>query len=231
MNWRAIQHEGHRVVMGLLLHPQPGYPFTLALEIEYALSADGLSVRTSARNAGSRALPYGTGHHPYLTVGTEHIDAALLRIPARSVLEVDQRLIPTGRMPAVDGTKFDFRVPRPVGETKLDTAYADPLPDADGKTRIEMAAASGSPRVTVWMDAAYQYVMAFTGDTIDDVARRRKGLGIEPMTCPPNAFQTGAGLQVLGPGDTVTSAWGLTPVAGAGSRYSVEEGTRPACQL
>ena len=40
-----------------VLRPQPGYPFTLALSIEYALSEQGLSVRATATNIGSVALP------------------------------------------------------------------------------------------------------------------------------------------------------------------------------
>ena len=65
--WRIGEREAHRVVMEHVIHPQPGYPFTLGLGIEYALSEEGLSVTTTARNLGSDACPYGCGQHPYLT--------------------------------------------------------------------------------------------------------------------------------------------------------------------
>ena len=42
-----------------VLHPQPGYPFTLALGVEYASAQNGLSVRTTATNIGDEACPYG----------------------------------------------------------------------------------------------------------------------------------------------------------------------------
>ena len=58
------------------------------------------------------------------------------------------------------------------------------------------------------MDAAFGWVMVFTGDTVKP-ARRRQGLAIEPMTCPANAFQSGAGLQRLMPGETFRGAWGI----------------------
>jgi len=48
MNWRAVQQDA-RAVMGCSSRPQPGYLFTLALEIEYALSA-----LTPVAGAGSR---------------------------------------------------------------------------------------------------------------------------------------------------------------------------------
>ena len=51
--------------------------------------------------------------------------------------------------------------------------------------------------------------MLFTGDTRPDVNRR--SLAVEPMTCPPNAFRTGDSLIRLEPGESTTSAWGITP--------------------
>ena len=68
--WHAREHEPHRVVLGHVLHPQPGYPFSLDLQIEYELSASGLTVRTTATNIGAATCPYGSGAHPYLTLGT-----------------------------------------------------------------------------------------------------------------------------------------------------------------
>ena len=58
------EREADRVVVEHTLHPQPGYPFSLALRIEYTLSADGLSVLTSATNAGASACPFGGGPIP-----------------------------------------------------------------------------------------------------------------------------------------------------------------------
>ena len=97
-----------------LLHPRPGYPFSLALAIEYRLSEEGLAVRTTATNVGSRACPFGTGAHPYLSAGTPTVDSAVLHVAARTVLQSNERGIPIGET-AVDGTDYDFRRPRPIG--------------------------------------------------------------------------------------------------------------------
>ena len=53
-----------RVVMPHVVHPQPGYPWSLSLVIEYSLSDAGLTVRTTATNAGDRDCPYGCGATP-----------------------------------------------------------------------------------------------------------------------------------------------------------------------
>ncbi|HEY1296256.1 MAG TPA: aldose epimerase, partial [Chloroflexota bacterium] len=50
----------------------------------------------------------------------------------------------------------------------------------------------------------------FTGDTLEP-HKRRRGLAVEPMTCPPNAFKTGQDLIVLRPGESVALGWGITP--------------------
>ena len=50
--WTVGEREPHRAVMRHLIHPQPGYPFSLALSIVYLLSDEGLSVSTTARNVG-----------------------------------------------------------------------------------------------------------------------------------------------------------------------------------
>ena len=54
--WTVADRDPHRVVLEHVLHAQPGYPFTLALKLEYALSDGGLEVRTTATNVGSSAL-------------------------------------------------------------------------------------------------------------------------------------------------------------------------------
>jgi len=210
MNWQARLVDPSTVVMSLRLHPQEGYPFTLDLEIMYRLADGGLEVRTTGRNAGGRPLPYATGHHPYVTVGTDLVNDAVLRIPARRWLEVDDRLIPTGRAPAVDGKPLDFRQPHPIGELHLDTAFAGLQPDPDGRIRIELRHPRGRPALVLWMDAGYPYVMAFTGDSMAP-ERRRRSLGLEPMSAAPNAFRSGLGLRTLRPGESFTSAWGITP--------------------
>src|SRR5262249_60112482 len=50
--WTTAEREPHRAMMEHVLHPQPGYPFSLRISIEYALTDNGLRVRTTARNLG-----------------------------------------------------------------------------------------------------------------------------------------------------------------------------------
>jgi len=55
---------------------------------------------------------------------------------------------------------------------------------------------------TLWMNSDYHYLQVLTGDTLGP-DKRRHGVAIEPMTCPPNAFRTGVDLIVLRPGEEI----------------------------
>jgi aldose 1-epimerase len=203
--WSVREHEPSRVVLGCVLHPQPGYPFSLALELDYALSEQGLTVRTTATNAGAQACPYGAGFHPYFTLGTPTVDTVLLRVSARSVAAGGTRGLP-GPVGPVDGTELDFRTPRPIGPTQLDHTFSDLERDADGIARVELSEPAGGAGVTVWADERHSFFQLFTGDPLPDVNRR--SIAVEPMTCPANAFRTGEALVRLEPGDSFTSVWG-----------------------
>jgi aldose 1-epimerase len=205
--WHLREREPHRVVLVHALHPQSGYPFALELEIEYELSKSGLSVRTSATNTGIAACPYGSGAHPYVTLGTGRVDELRLQVPATTTLRLDDRGIPIGTV-AVDGTELDFRSARRIGGTKLDHGYTDLDRDDAGLARITVEAVEGTSGRTVWVDEGYPYVMVFTGDI---PAVQRHGLAVEPMTCPPNAFRSGEELVTLQPGESHTASWGLSP--------------------
>jgi aldose 1-epimerase len=135
------------------------------------------------------------------------VDTLVLRAPARSVLESDNRGIPTGKAP-VEGTEFDFRSERTIGGTVLDNCFTDLERDDDGMARVELRNPEGGS-VTVWLDDSHPYLMLFTGDPLPDVARR--SLAVEPMTCPPNAFRTREALVRLEPGESHTAAWGVAP--------------------
>jgi aldose 1-epimerase len=206
--WDVAEREEHRVVVVHDLHPQPGYPFALALRIEYALSDQGLGVSTSATNVGVDACPYGAGAHPYLHPGSATVDTSILHLPARSVLDVGTIGMPVDAR-SVEGTHFDFRKGRPIGGTRLDHCFTDLERDDDGLARVTLASPERGTRLSLWADESYSYLMLYTGDDRPDVSRR--SLAVEPMTCPPQAFRSGEDVITLEPGDSVAASWGLSP--------------------
>lgn len=208
-NWALDRRDPSRAVASHILHPQPGYPFALACEVEHRLGGDGLSMRISVTNVGAGPAPVGFGCHPYLTVGTPTVDVAVLRLPAAVRLLTDDRGVPVGREP-VAGSPLDFREARSIGDARLDTAFTGLQRGADGRFRVRLAAPDASVVLTVWADEAWSWVQVFSGDGLDKPERRRS-LAVEPMTCAPDAFNNGEGLRVVGPGESLTGTWGITP--------------------
>ncbi len=208
-NWTSQERSEASVVMRHVLHPSPGYPWTVELELSYELSEAGLTVTTRATNAGGGPAPFGVGFHPYLSaLGADAIDGCSLALPAATRLLADERSIPTARE-AVAGTAFDFRESRPIGALVLDDCFTELSRDGEGVARVMLTSGSGDSSSVLWVDSAYEFVMVFSGETLAPAARRR-GLAVEPMSCAPNALQSGDGLARLEPGATFVARWGLS---------------------
>ena len=206
-SWRASEHTSDRVVVGTTLYPMMGYPFCLDVRVAYDLGDGGLLVATTATNLGATPCPYGCGQHPYLSPGIGLIDACTLELDARTLILTDnERQLPTGRK-SVTGTPFDFSAGRRLGDQKLDFAFTDLARDDTGRAWVRLSAPDGHV-VELWVDEHYPIIEIYTGDTLEP-ERRRRGLGTEPMSCAPNAFQSGKGLIRLEAGQSLTTTWGV----------------------
>jgi aldose 1-epimerase len=209
--WQAREQASDRIIMATRLYPLPGYPFMLDVEVEYLLTDGGLTARTTATNIGEAACPYACGQHPYLSPGAGLIDDCELELAAGTRITTSaDRQLPTGREP-VAGTPFDFRLRRHLGHLPVDYAFTDLTRDAGGRAWVRLHGTDGAT-AQLWVDAGYPIVEIYTGDTLSP-DRRRRGLGAEPMTGPPNAFQTGEQLIRLEPGSSATCAWGVQLVS------------------
>jgi aldose 1-epimerase len=205
--WQVTAHTADTVTLTCLLAGRPGYPFCIEMSVRYRVGAGGLTVTTTARNAGTRRAPYGTGQHPYLTAGGRPVDDCELALPASRWLPADERGIPCGAAEDVTGSPYDFRQRRRIGGARLDLALTGLADGPDG--RVSCLLRCGGTDVTLWAGGGYRWLQVFTGDTLAR-DRRRQAIAIEPMTCPPDAFRSGTDLLVLNPGASVTHEWGIS---------------------
>ena len=197
----VVEAGDDHVTVEARIWPQTGYPFLVDVAVRYALSDAGLSWTVTATNNGDSPAPYGASVHPYLVAGPGHVDDWTLLVPAAEILEVDaDRLLPTGVAPVP--ADLDFRRPHPVGATQIDHAYTGLV----GR-RVEVRTAEGSG-VALDIGEPENWVQVHTADR-PEPDRNRIGMAIEPMTCPPDAFNSGTDLVVLAPGDTHTLSLGI----------------------
>ena len=207
LRWERVERTDRAVELACSLPPQPAYPWRLGLRVRYELTPAGMEMTSTASNESDAPAPFGIGFHPYLTLGGAIDDLALL-VPARRTLVGDDRALPAGDKP-VAGTDHDFTAARVLGDLQLDTAFTDLVRDADGVTRVRLVTAQASRSTTVWMDDTFTHVMVYTGDTLEPEERRRQGIAIEPMTCPPNAFRSGVDVIRLEPAGSWRGRWGI----------------------
>lgn len=204
--WEAVDRAADRVVMSARLYPVEGYPFSLDVFVAYQLGPAGLTVTTTAENIGDRPCPYAHGQHAYLSPGRGLVDEGILQLAGRTRICTDaDSQLPTGRE-SVEGTVYDFLEPRPIGDAGIDYAFTDLVRDAAGRAWTRLWGPDGAC-AELWVDESYPFVESYTGDTLAP-GRARRGLGTEPMTGAPNAFNTGDGLIRLEPGESLTTTWG-----------------------
>jgi aldose 1-epimerase len=204
--WAVLAERAAGVTVGTVLEPRGGYPFRLAVAIDYDLTPGQLTVAVRVRNDGESEAPFGVGMHPYLHVGADAeggLAAAELSVPARTALEVEGGLPTGGRRP------FDGAIGR-IGGQQLDDPVTDLVRDGDGWARVLLSGPAGTLQLAV--DGSWPWLQVFSGDTLP-AGQRRRSLAVEPMTCPPNALADGTDLVVLAAGDTWSGTWtlGWTP--------------------
>jgi aldose 1-epimerase len=200
--WSLVTQGPAGATVGTILEPRLGYPFRLAIAVDYALTPDRLAVTLRVRNDGTAAAPFGAGMHPYLHVGA-HDDGGLggaeLTVPTRTALETDGG-VPTGAQ-----HRFHGDVGR-IGHRVFDTPLTDLERDDDGWARLRLRGPIGELELAV--DEAWPWLQLYSGDGLPE-GQRRRSLAVEPMTCPPNALADGVDLVVLEPGGDWSGTWTL----------------------
>lgn len=208
LNFEVRDRGDEFVELAATIQAQQGYLHRIDLTVLFRLGDDGLYSAVTARNTGADAAPFGTGPHPYLVAGDGRVDDWTLTIPASQVLTVTpDRLAPIG-LASVDSEEhgaFDFRSPRIIGDVFIDHAFTGLSRDAAGVASVELVAADGHGVAMRW-DTVCPWVQIHTAD-LPEPSVSRLGLAVEPMTCPPDAFNSGTDVIVLQPGDSTTAGW------------------------
>ncbi len=207
LSWDLVEQRQDQVEMDVLLLAQPGWPFPLHCTASYSLGAGGLTSTLTSTNVGRVPCPYGAAAHPYLAV-PGRVDDAVLELPAGSWLDTDDRLSPTSLNPTA-GSPYEFTDRAPIGNRTADNAFTDLPVRPGGRVEAALTTPDGH-RTVMWGDDTVRWWQLFTGDALAEPWRRAT-LALEPMTCGPNALNSGDGLIVLEPGQAHTMTWGLTP--------------------
>jgi len=210
--WELLERTSSRVTLGTEAGVQPGWPYPLYTIVTYEVDSWGLRVTHQVRNHGQRSMPFGLGVHPYPRPGNAAIADCDLHIAASQVLPLDEETrLPSGDPRTVGRTTMDLRRGRLVCDLSLDHPYTGVKVGKDGIVRHTIVKPTPAPHgVELWAEKVFKWVQVFTADHFP--APRYFGVAIEPMTCPPNALNSGTDLIHLAPGGEWTGRWGIRPI-------------------
>lgn len=197
-----VSHTEGEAVLRATIVPQTGYPYLIETTVEYALTPDGIDVSHTLTNRSTTSAPVALGTHPFVTIGDVDPHDLVLRIPAETAFDTDDRMLPTGTRPADAAMREGVR----LGDVTLDTGFTDLARDPDGRVHHSLTAPDGR-RVTLWQGEGFDYVQVYTTPAYPG---QSLAVAIEPMTAPADALNSGLGIRRLAPDETWTLHWGIT---------------------
>lgn len=175
-----------------------GYPFHLQIKIRCFLTCKGFKCKTVVKNLSNVSIPLGDGWHPYFKTSGK-VENLWLKLPAKRKIEVNKRMIPTGKK-----TLFDkFSALSKIGKHQFDTGFA--LSKKRGIMSTELQDKEKDYSIVLWQETGkmkYNYLQVF-------IPPARNSIALEPMTCNTNAFNNKDGLITLKPQQVFKACYGV----------------------
>jgi len=195
--WEITFQNQSKIILEYLLNRPEIYPGKLQLQVTYEIIEHGVEITVLSENIGEISAPYGVSIHTYLVAGALVKNSELyLQLPADQFLEVDtDRLLPIKLQP-VAGTNFDFINPKKISDLFIDHAFKY---SSDYPRSISLLNKDGQGAEVIF-DEQSNWLQIHTADR-DLQADSRMAVAIEPMSCPPDAFNSEMDLIVLEPGN------------------------------
>ena len=196
-DWQPVSSSGSSITLEHILDMPKIYPGKLKLQIKYEFIDNYLEIKIDALNIGNKKAPYGVSIHTYFVAGQNLKNNQLfLQLPSSEFMQVDlERLLPLG-IEKVDSTEFDFRILKQISNLFIDHAFKA---DTDLPPRVRLINES-KLGVELEFDESTKWIQVHTADR-DGKEDARMAIAIEPMSCPPDAFNSALDLITLEPNE------------------------------
>jgi aldose 1-epimerase len=180
----------------------PGYPYEYNCEVRYTLLPHStLQIETTILNLDTLSIPLADGWHPYFQLGGI-IDDYEFQVNTETMVEFDDKLIPTGQFITADKTlaEGDF-----IGNRQLDNCYV--VQPVEQKPCAVLYNPANAAYISIFTNNRYPFIQLYTPP-------HRKSIAIENLSGAPDCFNNGIGLQLLAPSRSQTfTVWYQAGVA------------------
>ncbi|MFN7118358.1 MAG: hypothetical protein ACK4TA_16285 [Saprospiraceae bacterium] len=177
------------------------YPFPFTLAVTYRMEEPAhFTVEMRFRNDGDTIIPVGLGWHPYFQL-SETIDEVHLQLPLCEWIEFDERKLPTGNRDPY----LEFSALTPIGDAELDNCFAVNINGQGNINTIFVTLEGTRGTLRYWQETGpgkFNFLQLF-------VPEYRTSIGVEPMTCMTDGFNSGEGLIILAPQEVAFARAGV----------------------
>jgi aldose 1-epimerase len=201
---------------------EEGYPGTMDVTVEYILNNDNELILNYSAECDKKSIVNLTNHTYFNLHGRGTVLDHDVTIRSEKILLSNKDLIPTGEEMAVDGTPFDFREPRRVGQSiaddnpqlKIAKGYDHAfILENNGKLENCARVADKESGITLEVDTDAPAVLFYTGNFLDGVKGNEEyvdnaGLCLETQNMPDAVNHPNFPSSVIEPG----TEWKTTTV-------------------
>ena len=164
----------------------PGYPWTIRLEVTYAIMKDGFKCSAVTKNLSSSPAPFQIGFHPYFTFSDYWSLSSDL---PGALLEYKDKFFPDGSSRVID-------------PFLLESASAGNL---DNTFMHSGALTFTTERRKILIDRKnFNYLVLYNGTYSEGIS-----VAVEPMSAPPDAFNNEIGLITIMPGSAYRASFSI----------------------
>lgn len=191
----ANNHSANLRLSHVYKGTEKGYPFSYDINLNFELKSDGFKVDTEIINTSHTSIPIGDGWHPYFKFPNIN----------KVELKMDNVNRVTSNRSNVLGVDTQYNELKKIGKNDWDDCYE--IIDND-LFSLTMKDKNSKVELSLWQDSqdgGYRYIQLYTPPD-------RKSIAVEPVTCTPNGFNSGYGLIVLKPNETMSMSFGINNV-------------------